>query len=488
MTVASEPVVIQGGMGVYVSSWPLARQVSLAGQLGVVSGTGLDTVLARELQDGDPGGHRRRALAHFPVPAVAERILTRYYRALGRGGAAYRPNPTVTLTPGRDFVDLAVAGNFTEVWLAKEGHDGMVGVNFLEKVQMCTPTAVLGVMAAGVDYVLMGAGIPREIPQLLRDLEAGRPGGVTVDVIGETRRHTTTVDPATALGAPLPPLTRPKFLAIVSVHSLASYLYRDERIRPDGFVVEGPVAGGHSAPPRGRLQLDEHGDPIYGPKDLADLGKMAEVGLPFWLAGAYGTPEQVAEALAAGAAGVQSGTIFALAQESGLREDLKARMLDSLRAGELVVRNDPRASPTGFPFKVAEVAGTLSEPDRYAARDRICDLSYLRSAFERPDGTVGYRCAAEPASAFLRKGGAEEDLAGRKCLCNALMANVGFGQTRRDGYVEEPALTLGSDVTGAAPLLAEHAEGWTAQEAVEWLLSAVPDGRSTSGRAAVAAR
>ena len=48
------PPVIQGGMGVAVSSWPLARAVAAAGQLGVVSGTALDAVLARRLQDGDP--------------------------------------------------------------------------------------------------------------------------------------------------------------------------------------------------------------------------------------------------------------------------------------------------------------------------------------------------------------------------------------------------------------------------------------------------
>ena len=71
------PRIIQGGMGVAVSGWPLARAVALTGQLGVVSGTALEVVLARRLQLGDPGGHLRRALAHFPVPGVADRILRR---------------------------------------------------------------------------------------------------------------------------------------------------------------------------------------------------------------------------------------------------------------------------------------------------------------------------------------------------------------------------------------------------------------------------
>ena len=73
------PRVIQGGMGVAISGWQLARAVASVGQLGVVSGTALDVVCARRLQDGDTGGHVRRALAAFPVPAVAEWILAAYF-------------------------------------------------------------------------------------------------------------------------------------------------------------------------------------------------------------------------------------------------------------------------------------------------------------------------------------------------------------------------------------------------------------------------
>src|SRR5690606_5459473 len=169
---------------------------------------------------------------------------------------------------------------------------------------------------------------------------------------GRPLRHDE-VDPVDRLGEDLPTLVRPDFLAIVSVDQLASYLHRDPQIRPDGFVVERPPAGGHSAPPRGKLQLDEHGEPVYSSRDEADLAKMAALGLPFWMAGAYGTPELVAEALGAGAVGVQVGTIFALSLDSGLADETRAQLLDQLRSDELTVRNDPRASPTGFPFKVA---------------------------------------------------------------------------------------------------------------------------------------
>jgi len=466
----TQPTIIQGGMGVGVSSWRLARAVSQAGQLGVVSGTALDAVLARRLQDGDPDGDLRRALAQFPDRAMAERVLESYFRPNGReAGEPYRPVPKLTLQQRRAGQELAVVGNFVEVWLAKEGHQGVVGVNFLEKIQMATPAAALGAMLAGVDYVLMGAGVPREIPRLLTDLAEGRPGGVSVLVQGLDQAMRVEVDPHDLLGDRLPELRRPRFLAIISAAVLAAYLARDEETRPDGFVIEGPPAGGHNAPPRGKAGLDADGQPVYGPRDDVDLAKIAALGLPFWLAGSYGTPGRVAEAVAAGAAGVQVGTLFALSEESGFEADLRDRVRGELAAGSLQVRTDPLASPTGFPFKVAGLAQTLAEPAVYDGRTRLCDLSYLRTPYQTENGGIGYRCAAEPVHMYARKGGDPADTVGRSCLCNALTAAVGLGQTRRDGYVEPAIVTLGADLSGVRELAAARPSGWSAADAVAWL-------------------
>jgi NAD(P)H-dependent flavin oxidoreductase YrpB (nitropropane dioxygenase family) len=466
------PEVIQGGMGVGVSSWRLARAVANSGGLGVVSGTAMDLVLARRLQDGDPGGDMRRALAAFPVPGLAAGILDRYFLPEGRSGAPYRPVPKLTLRQSPEHQALAVVANFAEVWLARQGHDGPVGVNLLEKVQMATPAAVLGAMVAGADFVLMGAGVPRQIPRLLDDLAAGRPGGVDVDVLGAEQPHRVEVDPRAILGDRLPSLSRPRFLAIVSANVLASYLARDDATRPDGFVVEGPLAGGHNAPPRGRLVLDERNEPVYGARDDVDVARLAALGLPFWLAGGHGTPARLKEARASGAAGVQVGTLFALAEESGLtaglRDDLRGKVLD----GTLDVRGDVLASPTGFPFKVAQLPGTLSEEDVYVDRQRLCDLSYLRTPYQRPDGAIGYRCPGEPVHMHVAKGGEATDTVGRSCLCNALTATVGLGQNRRDGYDEKPLVTLGSDLDGLRELGERHRRGWTAADALAWLTGA----------------
>jgi NAD(P)H-dependent flavin oxidoreductase YrpB (nitropropane dioxygenase family) len=465
------PTVIQGGMGVAVSSWQLARAVSVKGQLGVVSGTALDVVLARRLQDGDPDGDARRALAHFPDPAMAGRVLDRFFSADGRApGHPYRPIPKLTVRQSRFGQELVVVSNFVEVWLAKDGHAGVVGINFLEKVQMATPAAALGAILGGVDFVLMGAGVPRQIPQLLTDLAAGRPGGVGVDVHGADEPVRVEIDPADLLGTRLPPFRRPMFLAIVSAAVLAAYLARDEATRPDGFVIEGPVAGGHNAPPRGPMKLDDDNQPIYGPRDEIDLAKIAALGIPFWLAGSYGTPDRVAEARAAGAAGVQVGTLFALSEESGLTGSLRGQLRDQLATGTLGVQTDARVSPTGFPFKVAQLPHTLSDPQVYDERPRLCDLGYLRTPYLADNGDVGYRCPSEPVHMYLRKGGAIEDTVGRKCLCNALTADVGLAQTRREGFIEPPLVTLGSNLDAARSLAARHPDGWQAGEVVDWLL------------------
>jgi NAD(P)H-dependent flavin oxidoreductase YrpB (nitropropane dioxygenase family) len=86
-------------MGAAVSNWVLAKEVAETGQMGVVSGTALDTVVARRLQDGDPGGHMQRALEAFPYPEVTEKLLKTWYRPEGRNGEPYRPMRRISLKP-----------------------------------------------------------------------------------------------------------------------------------------------------------------------------------------------------------------------------------------------------------------------------------------------------------------------------------------------------------------------------------------------------
>ncbi len=468
------PLIIQGGMGVAVSGWQLARAVSQTRQLGVVSGTALAVVLARRLQLGDPDGRLRQALQHFPFPGMAKRVLADHFIPGGKAvNEPFKLTAMPTLNSRPALVELTVVANFVEVFLAKEGHDGIVGINFLEKIQLPTLPSIFGAMLAGVDYVLMGAGIPRYIPGVLDRLSDGQAAKLKIDVEGALsgEEYHETFDPQSFCGGTAPKLKRPRFLGIVSSATLALTLARKSNGRVDGFVVEGDTAGGHNAPPRGPLQLTPLGEPTYGPRDTADLEKIGALGLPFWLAGSYGQPEKLSEALRAGANGIQVGTAFAFCEESGIEPELKRRVLDMSRAGKAHVFTDPVASPTGFPFKVVQVPGTLSEPRCYTERARICDLGYLRHLYRKSDGSLGYRCPSEPVKDFVRKGGCVEDTVGRKCVCNGLPATIGQAQIRPNGRDELPLVTAGNDVQNVARFLKHGRESYCAADVVRFILA-----------------
>jgi len=475
------PAIIQGGMGAGVSDWRLARAVSSRGQLGVVSGTALDVILARRLQMGDPGGHMRRGLEQFPVPALAERICRRFYVAGGKGAARpFKPLPLHDVDGPQELVELCIAGNFVETYLAREGHDFPVGINYLEKIQLPHLPSIYGAMLAGIDYVLMGAGIPARIPGVLDRLARHAPVRYPLSLAGanDGTDAALTFDPAAIIDLDLPPLVRPVFLAIVSSNVLATALLKRSDGEVNGFVVEGPTAGGHNAPPRGKPQLTDAGEPVYGERDAVDLEKMRALGRPFWLAGGYGDPRQLQAARASGAAGVQVGTAFAFCDESGLRSDYKEALLAQVREGTARVFTDPLASPTSFPFKVAQLAGTMSEAPVYESRTRVCDLGYLREAYRGPDGSIGYRCPAEPVSVYVSKGGEIEDTVGRKCICNALLANIGLGQLR--GRDAEPGIvTSGDDLTGLGRFMAPGTNRYAAADVIARMLGpaapATPD-------------
>jgi len=95
----------------------------------------------------------------------------------------------------------------------------------------------------------------------------------------------------------------------------------------------------------------------------------------------------------------------------------------------------------------------------------------LRESYVTPDGKIGYRCSAEPVANYVNKGGKVEETVGRKCLCNALFANIGHQQVRKDGSIEPPLVTVGDDLNSVAQFLAPGRDSYSAADVVESLLS-----------------
>ncbi len=477
------PMIIQGGMGVAVSNWRLARTVSCAGQLGVVSGTFIEGVMARRLQDGDDEGNIRRAFKQFPEQRIVKEVLARYFVNGGKDkGKPYKLVPVHSLNSPKELIELTILCNFAEVFLAKEGHHGLVGINYLSKIELPTLASLYGAMLAGVDFVLMGAGIPRAIPGILDGLSKMQRVTLKLDV--------KEADPDDCIEMSLDPsefnipgsdsLKRPKFIAIVSSATLAQTLAKKASGRVDGFVVEHHTAGGHNAPPRKSCSSSNLGEPIYGPRDECDPAEFRKIGLPFWWAGSCGSPEKLEEALSFGATGVQIGTAFAFCRESGVSPEIKQQVIAKVCSGDTKVHTDPLASSSGYPFKVLDLEATISRDDVYLKRKRICDLGYLRTAYKRKDGSVGFRCPAEPEDDYLRKGGNLKDTIGRKCLCNGLMSTVGYPQLQNGGYLEPPLITAGKDLSGIRRFIGDGDSSYSANDVLRVMMQNTLNGRILS--------
>ena len=70
----------------------------------------------------------------------------------------------------------------------------------------------------------------------------------------------------------------------------------------------------------------------------------------------------------------------------------------------------------------------------------------------------------------MRKGGLVEDTVGRRCLCNALTANIGQPQVRADLEEEPPLLTSGDDLTSITAFLGGRSS-YSADDVIDYLLA-----------------
>jgi nitronate monooxygenase len=312
-------------------------------------------------------------------------------------------------------------------------------------------------MLAGIDVVLIGAGFPTDIPEIIDAFVSGNAGKMFIPI--SDKKYSIVFDPKRFFKTEL---SRPVFLGIVGNHLGVRGLPH-----ADGYVFEGPIAGGHNPPARSKA-LNGIGEPLYGPKDdmnfelLAAQLKRNGGHQPYWLAGNYAT--RLAEALSYGASGVQVGTPFAFCKDSMITPELKRQALIEILNGAKAYTS-ARASPTGFPFKELLVTETLAFTKIYEERVRVCDLGHLVEIYEDPAGKLMTRCPAGPVKTYVQKGGNLEYTVGRKCLCNGLTSTIGLGMPG-----EKPLITSGADFTAVKDLVAKHGMEYSVENVIDYIL------------------
>ena len=263
--------ILQGGMGVGVSLDRLAGAVAACGGMGTISAA----VCGFDEPDfaGDPRGANLRALAR----------QVRRARELAKGAGLVAVNAMVATTQYADSVRTA--------------------------------------LRAGVDAVVCGAGLPRDLPAIAAE-----------------------VPDSDAALAP-----------VVSSGRAAALICRlwDRHYSrvPDFVVVEGPLAGGHLGFSPEEARQAQSGNPR--PLDsllqevreaLAAFRDKYHRDIPVFVAGGVRDGAEMARYMKAGAAGAQFATRFIATEECDAADSYKQALLNAEKTDVTIVQ-----SPVGMP-------------------------------------------------------------------------------------------------------------------------------------------
>lgn len=236
-----------------------------------------------------------------------------------------------------------------EIGAAREasGGRGAIAVNVMRAVSQY-PEYVHSACAAGADAIVAGAGLALDLPELAHDW----PRVALVPIVSEARAA-----------------------------SLIARRWMRKGRAPDAIVVEHPrYAGGHL----GATRLEDVADARFDFERVLPEIRVAlrEAGLdpervPLIAAGGINSPQRARAALDAGAAAVQAGTPFAVAEEGDAHPNFK-RVLAGARAEDIVVF----MSVAGLPARAVRtpwLAAYLDKEEvlrRRAKQRRQCTLAW----------------------------------------------------------------------------------------------------------------
>ncbi len=249
--------IIQGGMGVGVSAHKLAGTVAREGAIGTIASIDLRV--------------------HHPD------LMERTHRS-----------------KDRQLIDDAnMEALDREIKAAREiaGPDGFIAVNVMKAVDRF-PELVKQACESGANAIIMGAGLPFELP----DLTKNYPDVALIPILSEER----------------------------GVRAVLKRWLR-KGVLPDAIVLEHPrYAGGHLGAPKPEDINDERFD---FKRVLAEIPKVFEAlkidPIPLIPAGGINSFEKIKELFSWGASGVQIGSPFAVTEEGDAHPNFKKVLLEA---------------------------------------------------------------------------------------------------------------------------------------------------------------
>ena len=260
--------IVQGGMGIGISGNRLAGSVAALGGVGTLSSVDL-----------------RR---HHPD-------LMEQTRDLAPGEAA---------KAGINAANLVAIDREIHAARERTGGRGLLAINVMRAVSEYAAN-VTRALEAGIDAVVVGAGLPLDLPDLAKD----HPKAALIPILSDAR----------------------------GVQLLVKKWERKKRL-PDAVVIEHPrLAGGHL----GAARIGDLGDTRFDFENVLPAVRQFfkdagyEQHIPLIAAGGISSCEDIARLQALGADAVQLGTAFAVTEESDAHAEFK-RVLAQARPEDMV--------------------------------------------------------------------------------------------------------------------------------------------------------
>lgn len=256
------PPFIQGGMGVRVSRAGLASAVANEGSVGVIASVGLGN-----FED-----------------------------------AGYK-----------EYADINEKALRAEIQKARSLTDGIIGVNIM-MVLTDFETLVKAAVDEGIDLIIAGAGIPKDLPKYIGDKDIK-----LLPIVSSARA----------------------FKIICNVWGK-----RYDK-RPDAVIVEGPMAGGHLGFSYDDIVKGEAPTLQQIVVEVLELANSFSPPIPVIAAGGIFDGKDIAEFLKLGVSGVQMATRFICTDECDVNDSFKRACIEADVDDLAIVK-----SPVGLPGRV----------------------------------------------------------------------------------------------------------------------------------------